>query len=223
MTVCNSYCLRMQERATSTRQSVLEAAATSFAKFGYGTTSLSMIVTDSGVSKGAMYFHFSSKEDLAQAVIEAQLAMAARASTSIVESTPKALDALVLMSKELARQLQNETIVRGGMRLMLESAIADSPNARAFEEWVGKIADLTARAQLEGDILPSVHTDSLAHYIVASFTGVHTVSEILTGRVDLQERLAQMWQILLPAVVPPRRLSRVRTVTEDPVIDWSDR
>ncbi|RIV12477.1 TetR/AcrR family transcriptional regulator, partial [Klebsiella pneumoniae] len=85
----------MQERAESTRQAVLVGAASSFDKFGYGTASLSTIIANAGVSKGAMYFHFSSKEDLAQAVIEAQMALATAATVTIIESTPKAIDALI--------------------------------------------------------------------------------------------------------------------------------
>ncbi|WP_415976480.1 ScbR family autoregulator-binding transcription factor [Rhodococcus sp. 077-4] len=213
----------MQERAASTRQAVLEGAAASFEKFGYGTASLSTIIAHAGVSKGAMYFHFSSKEELAQAVIDAQLTMAATASALIIEQVPKALDALILVSKELGRQLQTESIARGGMRLTLESAIVDSPNARAFEEWIGKIGDLAVRAQAEGDIVDGIDATTLGRYIVASFTGVHTVSEMLTGRADLQERLTEMWQLLLPGVVPRRRLPRVRTVAEDALREWSVR
>ena len=213
----------MQERAASTRQAVLEGAATSFEKFGYGTASLSTIIAYAGVSKGAMYFHFSSKEELAQAVIDAQLTMAATATAVIVDRTPKALDALILVTKELGRQLQTESISRGGMRLTLESAIADGPHAGAFGEWIAKIGDLVARAQTEGDVVDSVDAMAAGRYIVSLFTGVHTVSEMLTGRDDLQQRMTEMWQILLPGMVPRRRLPRLVALAEAPVIDWSDR
>ena len=58
---------------------------------------------------------------------------------------------------------------------------------------------------------------------VASFTGVQTVSEMLTGRADLQQRMAEMWQLLLPSVVPRRRLPRVLALVEGTLIDWNDR
>jgi len=213
----------MQERAESTRQAVLEGAAASFDKFGYGTASLSTIIANAGVSKGAMYFHFSSKEDLAQAVIEAQMAMAEAAAAAIIEHTPKAVDALILITKELARQLQSEVIARGGMRLTLESTSAENPNAKSFDDWIRRIAALTDRAQAEGDISEDVDTTSLARLIVASFTGVQTVSEMLTGRADLQDRMTELWHMVLPSVVPRRRLARIRSVADGPVTDWSAR
>ncbi|MDV6262157.1 ScbR family autoregulator-binding transcription factor [Rhodococcoides yunnanense] len=211
----------MQERAASTRQAVLEGAAASFDKFGYGTASLSTIIAHAGVSKGAMYFHFSSKEELAQAVIDAQLALATAATVTIIEQTPKAFDALILITKELARQLQTESIARGGMRLTLESTTAQNPNARSFDDWIEMIATLTGRAQNEGDVVDDVDVVALARLIVASFTGVQTVSEMLTGRADLQLRMTEMWHLLLPSVVPRRRLPRVRAVVDGPLIDWN--
>lgn len=211
----------MQERAASTRQAVLEGAAASFDKFGYGTASLSTIIAHAGVSKGAMYFHFSSKEELAQAVIDAQLALATAATVTIIEHTPKAFDALILITKELARQLQTESIARGGMRLTLESTTAQNPNARSFDDWIEMIATLTGRAQNEGDVADNVDVVALARLIVASFTGVQTVSEMLTGRADLQLRMTEMWHLLLPSVVPRRRLPRLRAVVDGPLIDWN--
>ncbi|OZD60542.1 ScbR family autoregulator-binding transcription factor [Rhodococcus sp. 06-1460-1B] len=213
----------MQERAESTRQAVLVGAASSFDKFGYGTASLSTIIANAGVSKGAMYFHFSSKEDLAQAVIEAQMALATAATVTIIESTPKAIDALILITKELARQLQTDPIARGGMRLTLESTTAQNPNAQSFDDWIGMIAKLTERARTESDIVDDVDTDALARMIVASFTGVQTVSEMLTGRADLQLRMTEMWHLLLPSIAPRRRLARIRAVADAPLIDWNDR
>ena len=200
---------------------MLEGAAASFDKFGYGTASLSTIIAHAGVSKGAMYFHFSSKEELAQAVIDAQLALATAATVTIIEHTPKAFDALILITKELARQLQTEPIARGGMRLTLESTTAQNPNARSFDDWIEMIATLTGRAQNEGDVADNVDVVALARLIVASFTGVQTVSEMLTGRADLQLRMTEMWHLLLPSVVPRRRLPRLRAVVDGPLIDWN--
>ncbi|MEJ8643270.1 TetR family transcriptional regulator [Streptomyces sp. MS1.HAVA.3] len=58
-----------------TRRAILEAAAVVFEERGYGAAKLTDIVTLAHVTKGALYFHFDSKEDLAQAVIDAQVSM----------------------------------------------------------------------------------------------------------------------------------------------------
>ena len=59
----------LQGRAQVTRQALLVAAATRFAEVGYHGTSLSEVIAASKVTKGALYFHFISKQALADAVV----------------------------------------------------------------------------------------------------------------------------------------------------------
>lgn len=65
-----------QERAEATRDSVLRGAAGVFLRLGYANASLSEIIAESQVTKGALYFHFGSKEELARAVIDEGSALA---------------------------------------------------------------------------------------------------------------------------------------------------
>lgn len=59
-----------QARAEITRDSVLAGAADVFLRLGYANASLSEIISQSNVTKGALYFHFGSKEELARAVVD---------------------------------------------------------------------------------------------------------------------------------------------------------
>ncbi|MGB3371373.1 MAG: ScbR family autoregulator-binding transcription factor, partial [Rhodococcus sp. (in: high G+C Gram-positive bacteria)] len=180
----------MQQRAENTRQAVLLGAAISFEKFGYGTSSLSTILAYAGVTKGAMYFHFASKEELAHAVIEAQHQLAMNGSQAITAQVPVALDALVFVSQEMARQLVEEPIARGGMRLTLEIGSIQGPVQRPYLDWIDSIRTLAARAAEEGDLADGIDVEALARFVVGAFTGVQMLSEVLYGRVDLYERLA---------------------------------
>ena len=58
-----------QERAEVTREAILEGAAEAFDAAGFGSTSLSDISQRAGVTKGALYFHFPSKEALAHTLM----------------------------------------------------------------------------------------------------------------------------------------------------------
>ncbi len=53
-----------------TRAKLLDAARTLFGTQGYNDTSLDDIVATAGVTKGALYHHFSGKEDLFRALFE---------------------------------------------------------------------------------------------------------------------------------------------------------
>ncbi|MFC7472440.1 TetR family transcriptional regulator [Actinomadura keratinilytica] len=61
-----------QERAIRTRKAILTAAAKIFEERGYRAATISEILSAAGVTKGALYFHFSSKEELAQGILHEQ-------------------------------------------------------------------------------------------------------------------------------------------------------
>ena len=59
-----------QARSVETRSVIIRAAADVFAAYGYGGTSMADICQAAGMTKGALYFHFASKEALALAIID---------------------------------------------------------------------------------------------------------------------------------------------------------
>lgn len=59
----------VQQRAEETRARILEAAAECFAQHGYEAASVGDICDRAGVSKGAFYHHFPSKQDLFMALL----------------------------------------------------------------------------------------------------------------------------------------------------------
>lgn len=69
---------RREERREETRGELIAAAARAFARHGYHGASLEQIARDAGYSTGAIYWHFSGKEDLFLAVYEAYAAARAR-------------------------------------------------------------------------------------------------------------------------------------------------
>lgn len=59
-----------QRRGAATRADIVGVARRLFSEHGYHTTSLADIQEATGLTKGAFYHHFRSKEDLALAVVE---------------------------------------------------------------------------------------------------------------------------------------------------------
>ncbi|MEM9516790.1 MAG: helix-turn-helix domain-containing protein [Actinomycetota bacterium] len=57
-----------EERRTRTRRAILDAAQARFTRDGWEATSIAEILDDAGVSRGALYHHFDSKEDVFAAV-----------------------------------------------------------------------------------------------------------------------------------------------------------
>jgi TetR/AcrR family acrAB operon transcriptional repressor len=61
---------RTKEEAQETRAQILEAAEKAFFERGVARTTLADIATLAGVTRGAIYWHFSNKADLVQAMLD---------------------------------------------------------------------------------------------------------------------------------------------------------
>jgi AcrR family transcriptional regulator len=55
------------------RTQILQAAAYAFSTDGYDKVSMARIAKDAGLTKGGVYFHFASKEEVFTAMVEAEL------------------------------------------------------------------------------------------------------------------------------------------------------
>lgn len=191
-----------QDRAERTRNAILDAAAEVFDERGFDGASLSDILARAGVTKGALYFHFSSKEELARA-----LASEPWGAISLPESEDLGLQTVIDMSHALAHSMWTNVRVRAGNRLVMEANFA-SPDAAVYEGWIKLVNDLLVKAKARGDLRQEWDTQDVANWITATFMGVQTQSAVLTGRTDVHERLTTMWKIALPGLAPPRRVAR---------------
>lgn len=59
-----------QVRSEATRQKILDSAIEVFGEVGYAAAGWSTIIERTGMTKGALYHHFDSKESLASNIIE---------------------------------------------------------------------------------------------------------------------------------------------------------
>lgn len=65
--------LTQEERKKETRKLLLESAFETFSKLGFHGASVDKIAEHAGFSKGAVYAHFHTKEDLFLAIVEQQM------------------------------------------------------------------------------------------------------------------------------------------------------
>ncbi|KQO97024.1 ScbR family autoregulator-binding transcription factor [Leifsonia sp. Leaf264] len=195
-----------QERARVTRERIIIGAAETFDRCGFGAASLSDIAEAAGVTKGALYFHFRSKDEIAGAVIDAQHAAASHSAKTMVLTSETALETAVQLSAGLARRLQSDPLTRAGIRLTTESSSFDAPVRGPYEDWLTTFESIVAAAIEAGDVRPGTDPAMLARFIIPSFTGIQIISEVFSARSDMPERVAEMWDIIFAATVPADRL-----------------
>jgi TetR/AcrR family acrAB operon transcriptional repressor len=93
---------RTQEEAAQTRQSLLDAALTTFSRQGFAATRLEDVAEAAGVTRGAIYHHFGSKADLFLALIEDA---SARGSTVISDAIAQGGSFVTITRRVLERAL----------------------------------------------------------------------------------------------------------------------
>jgi AcrR family transcriptional regulator len=186
-----------QERAERTRQTIIEAAAEVFDQHGFAGASVSEILARAGVTKGALYFHFPSKEAIAAEIEGSELAEL----NAIASASGPFLQAVIDLSHTMAQALRESPIVRASIRLAVESSFSE-PSPGPYLSSIELVRILLLRAQ--GDV------DSAARFIISSFTGAQIVSQVFTGRQDLEQRLVELWGFVLPGLAVPGRVHELR-------------
>ncbi|OLR89529.1 ScbR family autoregulator-binding transcription factor [Actinokineospora bangkokensis] len=195
-----------QERAERTRTAILDAAAEAFEEHGFAGARLSDILARASVTKGALYFHFQSKEEIARAIIDEQFTI-----WPVPDPADNAgVQGFIDLTHEMARRLQGDVRIRASIRLVIEYGTFTDPATTAYQGWISTGERFLGHAQDKGDVRAEVSPRDVATYIIGSFTGVQVSSEVLSGRTDLSDRVTTMWRIILPGIVAPRRLARFR-------------
>lgn len=190
-----------QVRAIRTRGAILSAAAKIFEERGYQAATISEILTTAGVTKGALYFHFQSKEDLAQGVLaeqDQQILVPERAS-----KVQQVIDVTVLHSY----RLQTDPMVRAAVRLSMDQLAHDLDRSGPFVNWAVVLTDLLETAKAQGELLPHVSPVETANVIVGAFAGVQSMSQAVCDYRDLPGRVSALMRHLLPSIVLPSVLT----------------
>ena len=188
----------MQDRAVRTREAIIAVAARHFDTDGYGNTSINTISATGKFAKGAMYYHFPSKEAIAEHLISNWNRTLAETISDVLAASPSSTagEKLTAIFMSLAQHIGEDTNLRAGMKLTLEPTI---DNAAGFAHWVDAISDIIDTAITEGEFTDTSTTHRLAWNLCAGTLGAVNASAILHENVDLTTRIDDVLTIHLSA------------------------
>lgn len=196
---------RLQDRAELTRKRIIDAAASAFAADGYDRVTLNSLIEASGVSKGAFYFHFSSKEELALAAFLAkQDELLERLEPADQPPDLPAWEQLAGMLRRRNRLLADDRSLACVTRLgneMSARSVPGSPYAVAQEVVISLIARVVEAGQRRGEFRPELDPHAVAWAIFAWVVGVDAMVLAIPGGMDLAERSEQMLVLLRRALL----------------------
>jgi AcrR family transcriptional regulator len=187
------------------RDELLTAALRVFARRGYREAGVEEIAAEAGYSKGALYWHFSGKEELLSTLLEERIDAPLREMVAMVESAPPDRDMSVEASREFARQLAEQ---REAMQLDREywSLAIRDPELRArYAERQAEFRSaftvaLEARARHLGTPDFPMPVEDVARIVMAIIAGL-TVDELIEPGSIRPELLGEAFAVVYAGLV----------------------
>lgn len=172
------------EQGQATRERLIDVATGLFATNGYEATAIPAVLDAAGVSRGALYHHFKSKEALFEAVLQS---VEAQATVKVTRAARGATDPLDGLRRGCAAYLAmcRDPVVR-------RISLIDAPAVVGWERWreideqhsFGLIKAAIAAMAADGRVKPEL-VDVMAHVVLAAVLEV----ALLVARAD-EGRLA---------------------------------
>jgi TetR/AcrR family transcriptional repressor of nem operon len=165
-----------------TRERLLQAASREIYRSGFQSASLDRILASTGVTKGALYYHFKSKEALGYAVVEEVIAPDNRGTwLRPLQSVKDPIDALIGIVEGISVRLPD---VRGGCRLnnlAQEMSPLDAGFRRrlaaVFQAWRDGVASVLREGQTRGSVRRDVEPADAAGLLIAMVEGYGSLAK----------------------------------------------
>ncbi|MEJ5260492.1 MAG: TetR/AcrR family transcriptional regulator [Anaerohalosphaeraceae bacterium] len=154
----------MPRNPLQTRLRILTAAGNLFSRHGFCATTLEDILTAAGITKGAFYHYFKSKEDVCTALLEEALESTRRLFLSLAESNPyEAFEQWI--SRIMDGSSQEGLAFRLVLRLSDEAAVFHGPVPDRFSlfwaEQAGGLEKILASFQSEQGLRLDLRSSAL--------------------------------------------------------------
>ncbi|WP_040788488.1 TetR/AcrR family transcriptional regulator [Nocardia paucivorans] len=201
---------RQQERARRTRAAIIKSAAVEFGKSGYAAASLNRILEGSRATKGAMYFHFDSKEDLARAVLDSAIERyrhSVERWLARVDLGP--LDILHGLLDEIALRLEHDIVVQAEFRLIIEPGFQREAQ-HGGRILAGVIRMLAVRAVEHGQLRADADPDSFTRTLTGALVGQRYIIDLMGSRAELRARFTEALEVVVQAMATSEWVEKFR-------------
>jgi TetR/AcrR family transcriptional regulator, transcriptional repressor for nem operon len=185
----------------ATRARVIEAARTLINQKGFRNTTIKEVIAATGVQKGNLYFHFSSKEDLALTILEEceeeffEFMAGSLRGRDPLEKLSNFFEAI--LDKHRSAGFVGGCIVGN---IALEMSEHNERFAeiirRIFHRWTEAIFGLLAEAGASGVLKSPIPPRVLARTIVATLEGGIMMSRVSKEETELRSCVASLRALL---------------------------
>lgn len=174
----------MQQRSEETRGKILSSAQALFAQHGYDATGVAEICQAAGVSKGAFYHHFPSKQAVFLQLLENWLGTLEPLLSAFVKDSPDVSQSLMQMSTVMPHIFSSG---KGQLAMFLEFWVQSSRDPEIWKQTIAPYHRFEAlfaeimRAGVAQGSLDEMDPDTASRVLMALAIGL-----ILQGLFDPQ-------------------------------------
>jgi len=182
--------------AEQTRQKILNVAADEIHQHGFKATSLSVILNRCGISKGALYYHFTNKLELGYAVFEEVFVPMFLGTWQPALSVADPIEGLCDFFTGMCKEMTCSEVVCGCPlnNLCEEMANVDEGFRLRILTMQNKLNQLIVDAftQVQDELRDDLHYQQVAYFIVATFHGSTTLSKSSRNKELFQQVISEL-------------------------------
>ena len=202
-----------QARATATRQRLIDAAVDLFTAHGYFATGLADITSRANVTTGAFYYHFTSKESLATAIVDQGWPKVIAEVTRCLNAPGPGLERVIAMTFRVSELLKRDKSVWMANHLAQAFGQMSADGRQSYQEHVNRFIHRVADALVDTDLREDFSPREAASLVWVALHGCHLLSDALMDSGPCAEQLRLSWSVGLRAMVPPADLPRFQQFT----------
>ena len=189
----------MAAKGARTRQNIIEKSLQLFCVKGYYNTSINDILEATGLTKGGLYGHFSSKEDIWYAVYDAALSTWRQVVFKGIQSNSSPLDRIeTFIENDIKKKLGND-IFEGGcffhsmlVELSGQSVAMSKHILAGFVQLAGLLCSWLEQADQRGMLKKDLNFKEIANYIIISLNGAAALYASSRDPAILDQTVSQL-------------------------------
>ncbi|MEU8759999.1 helix-turn-helix domain-containing protein [Streptomyces sp. NPDC048659] len=178
-----------------TQERFLDASAEEFARHGFVGANLQRISAQAGMTKGALYGHFSSKEALAAVFTSAFDTGWRELFRTIGESDPP-IAVLHRVTVGFVHRMHTDLRFRAGLRLVYEEASARDTAPQAVTDLTAELTRLVTAAQDRAELAATHSPEVLGSMFLSLMLGMGYTAPIDASPAHGTRQVCQVWQLL---------------------------
>jgi TetR/AcrR family transcriptional regulator, transcriptional repressor for nem operon len=193
-------------KGEQTREMILARAAQLFSREGYSGSSLSKIMHETGLEKGGIYNHFSSKEQLALEAFDYSVELIQQQTRLALTGKTNAIDRLLAIVSVFRGLVEDPPLV-GGCPILNTAIEADDTHpvllARArgaMDNWRTTIHRIVSKGIERQEIRPEVDADAFATLLISTLEGAIMMSKLYGDNIHMQRAIDHFTQYINSSV-----------------------